>query len=85
MRKQYIRIVEFIIQWGSITQAAANKFISVSKLATRIGEMERKYGLVFHREFETGKNQFGEDVRFMRYYLSQGEIAKWRKLIAITG
>ena len=62
------RIVEYIKTFGSISPLEAFRDLGITKLATRISEM-RKTGMEFEQEYLKGKNRFGEDVYFMRYYL----------------
>lgn len=62
LKGQKKRIVDFIEEHGSITQAQAWKYIHCSKLSTRIGEIERRCGYVFNREKEATEETF-----FLRY------------------
>ena len=61
------RIVEWIQENGSITPAEAWDEIRCTKLATRIGEIERRSGYSFNREMVRK-----EDVCFMRYSFAKG-------------
>lgn len=63
---QYDRIAEYIDKFGSITPMEAFSDLGITKLSTRIGEMTR-HGFNIKREMVTGKNRFGDVVRYMRY------------------
>lgn len=63
------RIVDYINRFGSITPMQAFRDLGVTKLATRISEM-RQEGVRFDQEWQTSKNRFGEEVRYMRYWLA---------------
>lgn len=62
------RIIEYIKMFGSISPLEAFRDLGITKLATRISEM-RKIGMEFEQEYMKSKNRFGEEVRYMRYYL----------------
>ena len=64
------RIKDYINRFGSISPLEAFRDLGITKLATRVSEMKRD-GMVFHTEFETGKNRFGEKTHYARY--------SWRK------
>lgn len=66
------RIIEYLKMFGSISPLEAFRDLGITKLATRISEM-RKTGMEFEQEYLKGKNRFGEDVYFMRYYLPKKE------------
>ena len=61
------KIVEWIQEHGSITPMDAWDEIHCTKLATRIGEIERRSGYLFNRE----KVKAG-DTSFMRYSFPRG-------------
>ena len=66
---QYQKILDFIKKNGSISPMDAfGSGMYITKLSTRIGEMERK-GIVFEHKWESNKNSDGETVRYMRYFL----------------
>lgn len=60
------RILDYIDRYGSISPLEAFRDLGITKLATRISEMQ-KDGLRFEKSFEESKNRFGETVRYMRY------------------
>lgn len=65
MNPQCERILRYLDEHGSITQMEAND-LSISRLASRICDL-RKNGHHIPGEWETGKNKYGETVRYMRY------------------
>lgn len=60
------RILDYIDRHGSITPMDAFKELGITKLATQISYMRRD-GIKIKKEFEKGKNRFGEDCHYMRY------------------
>ena len=66
---QYDKILNFIKRNGSITPMDAfGNGMFITKLSTRIGEMERK-GILFDHIWESKENGDGDTVRYMRYFL----------------
>ena len=65
MNHHHKRILDYMQQHGSITDNEA-KAISIGRLSARIMELRRQ-GNPIVTEFEQGKNQFGERVRYARY------------------
>lgn len=65
---QYERIVDYINEFGSISPMEAYEHLGITKLSTRIGEMERA-GLPIEKQNEQGINRFGDKVHYMRYFL----------------
>ena len=63
------RIVDYINEFGSITPLQAFRDLGVTKLATRVSEMKCE-GIEFEQEWQTSKNRYGEDVRYMKYWLA---------------
>ena len=69
MRKtQAQRIVEYINEFGSITPMQAFADLGITKLATRISEMQAD-GMRFDKEIVATKNRFGEKCHYMKYSL----------------
>ena len=60
------RIIQYIEDFGSITQMEALIDLGCMRLASRISEL-RKAGHKITRVMETTKNRYGESVRFARY------------------
>lgn len=65
--KQYKRILKWFETHDSITQQQASIHLSVSKISTRIGEMEAKGLLRVKRETIKDYNQFGEPTHYTKY------------------
>lgn len=66
METQHSRIKKYIEDFGSITPMQAFSDLGITKLATRIGEMERK-GYKVKREIIESLNRYGEPTHYMKY------------------
>lgn len=62
------RILEYIRNHGSITQAEASKYLAVGRLAARISDL-RARGTKITTETVKVKNRFGEKSEVARYKL----------------
>lgn len=62
------RVLDYIEQFGSITQLEALSDLGVMRLASRISEL-RKQGLPIESTVETVKNRFEEKTYIKRYRL----------------
>ena len=60
------RVLDYIEQFGSITQLEALKDLGVMRLASRISDL-KKQGYPIISEVETVKNRFEETCRIKRY------------------
>ena len=65
------RILDYIEEFGSITQLDALRDLGVMRLASRISDLKR-LGYPIVRTNETVKNRFGEKVSIRRYSLAKG-------------
>ena len=65
---QHQMILDFVRQNGSITPMDAFYHLGITKLSTRIGEMERR-GIHFEHKPEPNVNRVGRPVIYMRYRL----------------
>ena len=63
---QHERILDFIDRHGSITPMDAFLDLGITKLATRVSELIRG-GVRIEKTQKSGKNRFGEPVRYMEY------------------
>lgn len=63
------RIINYIRQFGSITSKDAYIDLGITQLGARIDGLERD-GYSFIKEWENGKNRFGEETQYKRYYLA---------------
>lgn len=66
------RIVAYIKEFGSISPMEAFNALGITKLATRVGELSRE-GVKFKKHMIESQNRYGDKVRFMRYWLAEGE------------
>ena len=66
------RVLDYIEQFGSITQLEALKDLGVMRLASRISDL-KKQGYPITSNVETVKNRFGENCYIKRYSLKGGE------------
>lgn len=69
--KQQERILAYIDEFGSITPMEAFADLGVTKLATRVSEMQ-KMGIRFDKEMMCTRNRYGEKVHYMRYKRAKG-------------
>ena len=66
------RIVQYINQHGSITQAEAMNDLGCYRLASRITDL-KKLGFPIVSVWEEGKNRHDEKVRYKRYSLAKNQ------------
>lgn len=67
------RIMDYMSQFGGITQLEALRDLGVMRLASRISDLRRK-GHNIQSETITVRNRFEEECRVARYSLEKGEI-----------
>ena len=60
------RILDYINEFGSITQIDALKEFGCMRLASRISDLKRQ-GVPIKRTMETSKNRYGEPISYARY------------------
>ena len=65
------RILEYIDEFGSITQLEALKDLGVMRLASRVSDLRRQ-GYPIQSKVERVKNRYGETCRVKRY--SMGDV-----------
>lgn len=70
---QHEEIYQYLVEHGSITPMEAWSKLRITKLSTRIGEMERNKGVEFDKKLIVSKNRHGKSMKFMRYWL-KGEM-----------
>lgn len=68
---QHDLIINYIKQHGSITPYEAFLYLKITKLSTRIGEIERKGTARFKRKMIRSKDSFGDETSYMRYWLEE--------------
>lgn len=62
------RILDYIAEFGSITQFEALQDLGVMRLASRISDLKRQ-GYNIKAKTETVKNRYGENCHIKRYSL----------------
>lgn len=62
------KVLEYMRQFGSITQLEALHDIGCMRLASRITDL-RQQGYHIGRRIKTSKNRYGDSVSFAEYYL----------------
>lgn len=65
---QCVKVLEYMRQFGSITQLQALQDIGCMRLASRISDL-RSQGYAIGRRIKTSKNRYGDSVSFAEYYL----------------
>ena len=65
---QTTQILEYLRLYGALTPFEAFLELGVTKLSTRIGELERE-GWAFKREWVEHKSRTGRTVRYLKYSL----------------
>lgn len=65
---QCVKVLQYMRQFGSITQLEALQDIGCMRLASRISDL-RGQGYSIGRRMKTSKNRYGDDVYFAEYYL----------------
>lgn len=73
MESQKQMVLDYIREFGSITQLDAFKDLGVTRLAAKIFEL-KKDGHDIHTEREHGKNRFGHATRYARYSFGRDEV-----------
>ena len=66
---QHDLIMTYLDEHGSITAMEAILELGITKLSTRISELERR-GVHFEKQWEEGKNRYGAVERHLRYRLA---------------
>lgn len=70
---QAARVLQYMKDFGSITQYEALQDLGVMRLASRISELKNKHEIDIGSDFITVKNRYGEKCSIKRYYLGKGE------------
>lgn len=66
------RILEFMKTHNGITDNDARDYLHTNRLSGRIFDL-RKRGHLIERCWETGKNVYGDNIRYARYFLRDGD------------
>lgn len=64
------RVLKYMQDFGSITQAQAFNDLGVYRLAARISDLRRD-GVAIFSQLKAGKNRYGEAVYFSEYSLKK--------------
>lgn len=67
---QNIRVLNYLKQYGSITEGDAYRELGCSRLSARIHDL-RYLGFDIKTIYETSTNRYGEKVRYARYTLRE--------------
>ena len=70
--KQTVRVLDYILEFGSITQLEAIRDLGVMRLASRISDL-KKQGVPIKSEMITVSNRYEEPCRIKRYSLADKE------------
>lgn len=71
--RQNDRIIDYMREFGSITQIQALSDLGVMRLASRISDL-RSLGYPITSEIVAVKNRYGEKCHIKRYRLAEGEM-----------
>lgn len=66
------KIMQYIEQYGSITQLDVLREFGCMRLASRVNDLRRD-GIKIKTEMVKAKNRFGEPISFARYSLEEEE------------
>ncbi len=66
---QSMRVLKYMMDFGSITPIEALKDLGVMRLGARIYDLEKQGFSILH-ERETGKNRYGEKTSYAKYRLN---------------
>ena len=67
---QSMKIIKYMMDFGSITPIEAMRDLGVMRLGARIWDLEQEGFEIVH-ERETGKNRYGENTSYARYRLKK--------------
>lgn len=73
---QSARVLQYMKDFGSITQYEALKDLGVMRLASRISELRHKRDIDIQSDFVTVRNRYNEKCQIKRYYLADSAFAK---------
>lgn len=68
---QKVRVLQYIDRYGSINPMQAFTDLGITKLATRISELQSEYGYKFEKKTVKSKNRFGEPCHYMEYSIKK--------------
>lgn len=69
MTNQCDRVLEWLKAHGSISDTEARDELGIRRVGARIWDLKNKRKIPIETKMETGRNRFGEKVRYGVYYL----------------
>ena len=73
--KQTEKIASHLETYGSITSLEAMQEYGIMRLASRVSDL-KKAGVAIRVEMVSGKNRFGENTSYAKYWLDESEEAQ---------
>lgn len=73
--KQTEKIARHLETYGSITSLEAMQECGIMRLASRISDLKRA-GIPIKTEMVSGKNRFGENTSYAKYWLDESKEAQ---------
>lgn len=67
-KTQKEKVIDYIIQFGSISSLEAFNDLGITQLGARIDDL-KKDGVQFETKWVNGENRFKEKVTYKRYFL----------------
>lgn len=64
------RVLDYIKEFGSITQLDAIRDLGIMRLASRVSDL-KKSGVYITSKYEKVKNRYGEETQIKRYSIGQ--------------
>lgn len=64
------RVIQYMRDFGSITQRDAMNDLGIMRLASRISDLKDR-GYNIKSKMETGKNRYGENTSYSRYWMEE--------------
>lgn len=64
------RVLDYIKEFGSITQLDAIRDLGIMRLASRVSDL-KKSGVYITSKYEKVKNRYGEETQIKRYSIDQ--------------
>lgn len=71
--KQTDRVLDYIREFGSITQLEALQDLGVMRLASRVSDLKRQ-GYPIEGRIEAVNNRYGEKCYIKRYTVKEGQL-----------
>jgi hypothetical protein len=65
------RILQYIEDFGSITQLQAIADLGCMRLASRVSDIKYKMGIPIRTRWVSGKNRYGEKTHYAEYYIEK--------------